>query len=57
MILGQTLPSLGLLFRASVFYYQGMGELFWDLGKSGLLTCCVALGDSLSFSELCAFSL
>lgn len=57
MTLGQTFPSLGLLFWASVFYYQGMEELFWDLGTSGRLTCCVALGGSLSLSELCAFSL
>lgn len=55
MTLGQTLPSLGPSFQASAFHYQRMEELPWDLGKSRLLTCCVALGESLLVG-LCAFS-
>lgn len=39
------------------FLNQVMGELYWDLGTSGLLICCVALGESLYFSGLCAFFL
>ena len=55
MTLGQTLPSLDPSFQASAFHYQRMEELPWDLGKSMLLTCCVALGESLLVG-LCAFS-
>lgn len=47
MILGQILSSPGPGFQASGFYYQGMREVFWDLGRSGLLPYCVALGGSL----------
>lgn len=31
--------------------------MYWDLRASGLLTCCVVLGEYFYLSGLCAFSL